>query len=179
MRTALSVRSGCLMLLAACGLGCAPSRDVPLSGAQSFAAAAGVVLKLGHEHARPRSAPTAIDFRYRWNWRDYPIERFRDVPPDVQQVLQRFAKENSLCRGGSGAFRSTYRGCNRRDLISLQLQKLGWCWGSERPLQIERWLRCTEDRGFQRLGPHRSFGEPYSDEFIADLIEDEPISLRR
>jgi hypothetical protein len=163
----VTARLGFLFMIALCS--CGSSHDAqPRAAARSRTDSLHqIALATPQLRARPAS-----DFRYRWNWRDYPIERFRSFPPDAQQLLQRESKENSLCRGGSGAFRSTYRACNRRDLLNLQLQKIGWCWGRERPLEIEHRLRCSNDYDVRRSGLPTSFGEPYSEESLATLIED-------
>lgn len=165
----MTARLGFLFMVTLCS--CGPSHDAqPSAEARSRTdPLRQIALPTPQLQGRPAS-----DFRFRWNWRDYPIERFRGFPSEAQQLLQRESKENSLCRGGSGEFRSTYRACNRRDLLNLQLQKIGWCWGRERPLEIEHRLRCADDYDVRRSGQPTSFGEPYSEEFLANLIEDEP-----
>lgn len=51
--------------------------------------------------------------------------------PDVQDLVDRWHKENSSCRGASGVDPETYAPCQRRQRISEQLESKGYCYGKQ------------------------------------------------
>lgn len=52
---------------------------------------------------------------------------------------------NSQCRGGSGDDPATQLACDRRDALTRQLSKAGWCFGrkDDPDAAAYRWHRCT------------------------------------
>lgn len=123
---------------------------------------------------RSEGADLARPERFRWDWRSIRAERFDGFPREVRDPLLRNAKENSLCRGGSGGNRSTLRACNRRDGIMAELMKLGWCWGGSDTGAFMRWLRCNEDPRHDSSELFRSDPPYFSEAEIEDAFEDEP-----
>lgn len=113
---------------------------------------------------------------FRWDWRSIRAERFDGFPREIRDPLLRNAKENSLCRGGSGGNRSTLRACNRRDGVMAELMKLGWCWGGSDTGAFMRWLRCNDDPSHDPSALLRSDPPYFSEAEIEDAFEDEPRS---
>ena len=122
---------------------------------------------------RPLESPKP----YSWRWRDH-LEQYLDAPLEVRRLLQRADKESSRCRGGAGAYRSTLRACNRRQALSIELRKLGWCWGGAHVGFAMRWLRCVEDPDFDAAHLRRTQDIYFSEELLNEAIEDEPKVVR-
>ena len=80
----------------------------------------------------------------------YPWRLYRRYPPSIRPQLRRADLEHSRC--------NTYPAdnspaCIRMDRIVRQLERRGWCWGSELPLPSEaekHWLRCSNDPHYRR-----------------------------
>jgi hypothetical protein len=76
---------------------------------------------------------------------DYPLRHYRSFPPAIRPLLRRADIEHGHCHANPG---DNFQACNRSDRIERQLERRGWCWGSELPLPSEadkHWLRCSND----------------------------------
>jgi hypothetical protein len=79
-----------------------------------------------------------------WAREYFDISRYAEFPPDDRPLLQRADVENSRCRGGLGDDPETYRACNRRHCVMLELEARGWCWGGGDSGATDHWVRCSE-----------------------------------
>lgn len=125
------------------------------------------------EDGRPDIAALQRPEPFRWDWRYIRAERFDGFAPEIRDPMLRNAKENSLCRGGSGGNRSTLRACNRRDGVGTELMKLGWCWGGSDTGASMRWLRCSDEPHYDPSVLRRSEPPYFSDADIEEAFEDE------
>lgn len=73
----------------------------------------------------------------------YPLSKYRKYPEEVQSLIRRADIENGRCRGIFD--NETLRACNRRELIMIELEKKGWCWGGADVGYLEHWLKCADD----------------------------------
>lgn len=70
--------------------------------------------------------------------------------PEITKWLERNSMLDRWCRGDSGDLSTTDKACDLREVTSVELEKLGWCYGknSEAGYQ-KRWHVCGADS--QRL----------------------------
>jgi hypothetical protein len=79
----------------------------------------------------------------------YPWGHYRSFPAAIRSLLRNADIEHSRCAGIPGNFRA----CHRMDRIERQLERRGWCWGSEHLMATEaesHWLRCSNDPHYRR-----------------------------
>jgi hypothetical protein len=101
----------------------------------------------------------------------FPINNYRKFPDKVRASLQRADIENAICRGNSGDNPETLRACNRREILMLDLEDWGWCYGSKEHIgAMDHWWLCVNEDNF-RPGEHRKLVNGFSDKYIA-TIED-------
>ena len=64
-----------------------------------------------------------------------------------QQLLDKWAKENSACRGGSGNLPSTWDACDRREAVAKLLSKANYCYGKKTDTAGYQayWHKCTRN----------------------------------
>lgn len=61
----------------------------------------------------------------------------------TEALLHAWVGENEACRGGSGDEAATWRACERRERVSVQLGRLGLCYGrDDEPGYRSEWHRC-------------------------------------
>ncbi|MGD9739103.1 MAG: hypothetical protein AB7O56_11140 [Bauldia sp.] len=62
------------------------------------------------------------------------------------ELIDMWVVENGQCRGGHGDDPETWRACGRRDLLDLELDGRGWCYGrANEPATQNAWHRCGPD----------------------------------
>jgi hypothetical protein len=67
-----------------------------------------------------------------------------DAPPQVRQLLLDEGRENEACRGGSGDEPTTTAACARRDTLSAELERKGWCYGQGASSGADSiWAKCV------------------------------------
>ena len=76
---------------------------------------------------------------------DYPMSRYQRYPNSIQCLLQEDAMASDECEGLPPSDPARYRACNRQYLVSVELERKGWCWGGGDVESNKRWLRCTDD----------------------------------
>lgn len=76
---------------------------------------------------------------------DHPFSSYRHYSADVRNMVRRADIENSACRGGHGDDEITWRACDRRDFLMIELERRGWCRGTRAPGQFDIWLPCSHD----------------------------------
>jgi hypothetical protein len=84
-----------------------------------------------------------------------PIERYDQFPKKVAILMQHWVIEHGWCRGGSGNYPETYHACNRREILGLKIERMGYCWGAPipDPAEFQRiWIKCTEQPGYHYPG---------------------------
>ena len=117
----------------------------------------------------------------------FPIAYYRSYPRPVQRLMQRDNVESNQCRGGSGNDVEILRACNRRDRITVQLERIGWCWGSIQHVgALDHWMRCSDlglgDRDLEqsaKLIEEVTFNESYLREVYDDWKEQRDICLNK
>jgi len=75
----------------------------------------------------------------------YAPSNYVKYPRNVRMLIRRADIENGHCRGGSGDVPETWRACNRRDRLIIELKEKGWCWGGSDVGYLEHWLKCADD----------------------------------
>jgi hypothetical protein len=70
--------------------------------------------------------------------RYFPLSRYRGFPAEARSLLQRADFESDHCRGSTPRDPDVYRACNRAWEAMVALERLGWCWGSEKRLPVMR-----------------------------------------
>lgn len=101
--------------------------------------------------------------------RAYPPTKYTKYPRNVRSPIRSADMENDHCRGGTGNDPETYRACNRRDKIMVELEKKGWCWGGSNVGYLKHWLRCSDDPYYQPSQP--ASNPPYSEEEIKEATQ--------
>jgi hypothetical protein len=96
--------------------------------------------------------------------RYFPLRNYRRFPLAIRPLLQRADMEQDHCRGSTDRDPEKYRACNRSWRIMRELERRGWCWGSERRSRAsadEHWLRCSRDPTYRgdNQGPRPPFSE--------------------
>jgi hypothetical protein len=104
----------------------------------------------------------------------YPVAKYHSFPKLIGWLMRRHDAEGDWCRGASGDDPETLHACNRRDLISIRIEELGYCWGSEKERAVGadmHWLKCTDQPNYD---PQQEPINPqlFSDEEIADVASD-------
>lgn len=100
---------------------------------------------------------------------EVPAGHYRNFPIRIAQLMRHADIEDSWCRGASGGYPETLRACNRREILHGKVEKLGFCWGSEKsdPAAFEyHWLKCLDQPDYN---PNSAFRQPdlYSEADIA------------
>jgi hypothetical protein len=73
----------------------------------------------------------------------YPIPAYRQFPPDLRALMRQEHVEHRRCRGGLGDRPETYRACNRRDCVTFELEKRGWCSDGQGSGAVRSWTSCS------------------------------------
>ena len=160
-----------MFLCCAAAVGCSPQGHQGNEGNNSTPTPANVARASnsasGSEVASNAASPDSDTERY------FPLSRYQSFPRQVRSLLQRADIENDHCRGNSGDDPETLRACNRRWVVMVRLEHLGWCWGSERgnaSSADDHWLRCSDEHGYEpgQLGRQ----PPYSEADIRELANE-------
>jgi hypothetical protein len=91
--------------------------------------------------------------------RYFALSNYLRFPSEDRSLLQRADVENARCRGGLGNVPETFRACNRRHCVMLELERRGWCWGGGDSGATDDWVRCSEIPDDPPLEPELPYPE--------------------